>query len=87
MDVVLVQLQQEHDQHEQRIYHEECEHGRVAQLFEIFSYTGLKVILSNGGLQLDLIFFVLKNLKRTSPIWGLIEHVPYLLHGIIVNGI
>lgn len=87
MDVVLVQLQQEHDQHEQGVYHEEREHGRVTQLFEIFSYTGLKVMLSNGGLQLDLIFFVLKNLKRTSPISGLIERVPYLLHGIIVNGI
>lgn len=58
MDVVLVQLQQEHDQHEEGVYHEEREYRRVAQLFEIFSYTGLKVMLSNGDL----------NLKRTSPL-------------------
>lgn len=42
VDVVLVQLQQEHDQHEQCIDHEEREHRRVAQLLQIFGYAGLQ---------------------------------------------
>lgn len=71
MDVVLVQLQQEHDQHEQRVYHKEREHGRVAQLFEIFSYTGLKVMLSNRVLQLDLIFFHSEEPEKNFSYFGI----------------
>lgn len=71
MDVVLVQLQQEHDQHEQRVYHEEREHGRVAQLFEIFSYTGLKVMLSNRVLQLDSIFFRSEEPEKNFSYFGI----------------
>lgn len=44
VDVVLVQLQQEHDQHEESVYHEERKHRRVPQLFQIRRDSGLRVM-------------------------------------------
>lgn len=41
MQVVLVQLQQEHDQHKQGVDHEEGKHGIVPQLLQIGSNTVL----------------------------------------------
>lgn len=44
VDVVLVQLQQEHNQHKQRVDHEERKHRRIAQFFEFGRDTCLKML-------------------------------------------
>lgn len=44
MYVILVQLQQKYNQHEECIDHEECEHRRISQFFQIVRNTYLKCI-------------------------------------------
>lgn len=42
MDLILIKLQQKHDQHKQRIEHEESEYRLIAQLDELARDPGLK---------------------------------------------
>ena len=47
MNIVLVQLQQKHNQHEQGINHEKGKDRGVTQLFEIVSNASLKLCSKN----------------------------------------